>query len=120
MPQGRHALVVLNGAPAGTVRRTWRHRTTCPLLRLPPYSPELNPVETVFQFLKQRNFANQVFATAEEVKDRVEEVWNDFAHTPGPDRFTRQAKLGKTGQPTGNLTRTASFAGWVIIFVFWH
>ena len=60
------------------------------LLRLPPYSPELNPVETVFQFLKQGNFANQVFATAEVVKDRVEEVWNDFARTP--DRI---ASLGK-------------------------
>ena len=44
----------------------------------------------MFQFLKQSNFANQVFATAEVVKDRVEEVWNDFARTPG-----RIASLGK-------------------------
>ncbi len=62
------------------------------LLRLPPYGPELNPVETVFQFLKQGNFAYQVFATAEVVKDRVEEVWNDFARTPG-----RIASLGRRG-----------------------
>ena len=53
------------------------------LLHLPPCSPELNPTETAFQFLRQRNFANQVFATAEAVKARVEEVWNDFARTPG-------------------------------------
>ena len=71
------------------------------LLHLPPYSPELNPVETVLQFLKHRNFANQVFATAEVAKDRVEEVRNDFTCTPD-----RVVSLGKriwtklVGNPT--------------------
>ncbi|MCY4462238.1 MAG: transposase [Albidovulum sp.] len=40
------------------------------LLRLPPCSPELNPVETVFQFLKSRRFASQVFETADAVKEK--------------------------------------------------
>ena len=67
VPQGRLALVVLDGGG--------RHRSkslaildNVSLPRLPPYGPELKPVETGFQFLKQGNFANQVFATAEEVK----------------------------------------------------
>ena len=82
------------------------------LLHLPPYSPELNPVETVFQFLKHRNFANQVFATAEVVKDRVEEVWNDFTRTP--DRIV---SLGKrswaklVGTPTIQPVQKASPGG---------
>ncbi|MCY4459204.1 MAG: transposase [Albidovulum sp.] len=57
VPDGRHALVVLDGAG--------RHRSkgleipaSVALRRLPPRSPELNPVETVFQFLKSRHFAN--------------------------------------------------------------
>ncbi len=81
VPDGRHALVVLDGAG-------W-HRSReldCPenvsVLRLPPYSPELNPVETVFQFLKARHFANQVFETAEAVTERVAEVWEGFAASP--------------------------------------
>ena len=89
VPQGHHALAVLDGAG--------RHRSksleipdNVSLLLPPPYSPEPDPVETVFQLLKQGNFANQVFATAEVVKDRVEKVWNDFARTPG-----RVASLGK-------------------------
>ena len=112
VPRGRHALVVLDGAG-------W-HRSKSleipgdvSLLRLPPYSPEPNPVETVFQFLKQGNFDNQVFATAEEVKDRVEKVWNDFAHTPGG-----VASLGKkrswarlVGTPTAQPVQHASPGG---------
>ncbi len=89
VPRGRHALAVLDGA--GWHRsKSLEIPDNVSLLRLPPYSPEPDPVETVFQFLKQGDFANQVFATAEVVKDRVEEVWNDFARTPG-----RVASLGK-------------------------
>ena len=79
--EGRHALVILDGAG-------W-HRSKAlvipgnvSLLRLPPYSPELNPVETVFQFLKARHLANQVFDTAEMVRKRVAEVWEGFAESP--------------------------------------
>ena len=89
VPQGRHALVVLDGA--GWHRsKSLEMPDNVTLLHLPPYSPELNPVETVIQFLKHRNFANQVFATAQVVKDRVEEVWNDFTRTPD-----RVVSLGK-------------------------
>ncbi|MCY4460024.1 MAG: hypothetical protein OXC26_06435 [Albidovulum sp.] len=55
------------------------------LRRLPPYGPELNSVETVFQFLKSRRFANRVFETADAVKEKVGAVWSDF--TKSPDRI---------------------------------
>ena len=84
VPDGRHALVVFDGAG-------W-HRSKaleCPknvtVLRLPAYSPELNPVETVFQFLKARHFANQVFDTADAVKEKVAQVWKGF--TTSSDRI---------------------------------
>lgn len=73
VPRGRHALVVRDGAG-------WRRSKSLEMpgdvspLRLPPYGPEPNPVETVVRFLKQGNFGNQVFATAEEEKDMVEKV----------------------------------------------
>ena len=77
VPAGRHALVVLDGAG-------W-HRSkelevpdNVSLLRLPPYSPELNPVETLFSVLKHRHFANRVFDSAEHVRETVEQVWNGF------------------------------------------
>lgn len=80
-PQGRHALVVLDGA--GWHRsKALEVPANVSLLRLPPYSPELNPVETVLQTLKARHFANQVFATAGAVKERVGAVWQGFAGAP--------------------------------------
>jgi transposase len=35
------------------------------LLPLPPYSPELNPVENIWQYLRQNYLANRVFETCE-------------------------------------------------------
>ena len=76
-PAGKHALVVLDGA--GWHRsRDLEVPANVSLLRLPPYSPELNPVETLFSILKHRHFANRVFESAEHVRETVEEVWNGF------------------------------------------
>jgi hypothetical protein len=36
---------------------------------LPPYSPELNPQEQVWDELREKHFANKTFATLEEVVD---------------------------------------------------
>ena len=61
---GRHSeefvVMVVDGAPS--------HRSTqleipenLVLLRLPPYSPELNPVEHLWDELREKEFANKVF-----------------------------------------------------------
>ena len=42
------------------------------LLRIPPYSPELNPCEQVWQYIKQR-FKNQQFDTIENLKQWLAE-----------------------------------------------
>ena len=78
---GRHALVVLDGAGWHRSKALKIPASAAPL-RLPPYSPELNPAETVFQFLKSRHFANQVFETADAVKEKVGAVWSDFTNSP--------------------------------------
>ena len=43
------------------------------LLRLPPYSPELNPSEQIWQHIKGR-FKNQLFETLEDIKDWLYET----------------------------------------------
>ena len=45
------------------------------LLLLPPYSPELNPMENVIQYLKQNRFANRVFKDVAEVRDACRKGW---------------------------------------------
>ncbi len=58
---GAHAILILDGAG-------WHHsggklRVPCniSLLHLPPYSPELNPVETVWAYLRGNALSNRVF-----------------------------------------------------------
>lgn len=45
-----------------------------------PYSPELNPAETLFSVLKHRHFANRVFESADHVRKAVTEVRSNFMH----------------------------------------
>ena len=42
------------------------------LIFLPPYSPELNPVERLWQWLKRHSLRNRFYQTLEEVMDSVQ------------------------------------------------
>ena len=81
VPTGRHAVLVLDGAG-------W-HRSNdleipanISLLHLPPYSPELNPMENVFAFLKGNSLANRVFPTADDVRSAITSAWYRFVSDP--------------------------------------
>ncbi len=79
LPEGKHAAMVLDGA--GWHRsKDLEIPSNVPLLRLPPYSPELNPIETLFAALKHVHFANRVFESAEHVRETVIQVWDAFTH----------------------------------------
>lgn len=43
------------------------------LLFLPPYSPELNPAEKIWRWIKDR-LGNQIFQTLEDLADRVDQI----------------------------------------------
>lgn len=49
------------------------------LLFQPPYSPELNPIERVWQYLKQK-LKNIHFANLDDVKDKVAKLLNNLSH----------------------------------------
>ncbi len=52
------------------------------LLKLPPWSPELNPMETVFRYLKNNRLANRMFADVAAVTDACCKAWERFAAAP--------------------------------------
>ena len=58
---GHHAVVVLDGAGWHETGGRLRVPDNISLLKLPPYSLELNPVENVWQFLRQNKLSNRVF-----------------------------------------------------------
>jgi transposase len=52
------------------------------LLHLPPYSPELNPVENVWQYLRQNFLSNRVFENYEAIVDACCDAWNALMALP--------------------------------------
>ena len=52
------------------------------LLKLPPYAPELNPMENVWQYLRANKLAITVFDTHDEILDKCSDAWNFFANDP--------------------------------------
>lgn len=41
------------------------------LVSLPPYSPELNPVENIWEELREKYFHNRVFSSLDAVEDQL-------------------------------------------------
>lgn len=44
------------------------------IVTLPPYTPEMNPIEQIWKELRSRGFRNEVFQTLEKVVDRLCEL----------------------------------------------
>ena len=41
------------------------------LFHIPPYTPEMNPIEQIWKKIRKRGFRNEVFSTLEKVVDRL-------------------------------------------------
>jgi hypothetical protein len=52
------------------------------LLPLPPRSPELNPVENIWQFMRDNWLSNRVFTSYENIVALCCEAWNDLIEQP--------------------------------------
>lgn len=52
------------------------------LLSLPPYAPELNPVEHVWDELREKCFHNHVFGSLDALEDHLERSLRNFEHNP--------------------------------------
>lgn len=45
------------------------------ILRLPPYSPELNPIENLWHYLKSHFWSNRFYATYDALIDAAQDAW---------------------------------------------
>lgn len=78
---GAQALLILDGA--GWHRaKALKTPENITLLKLPPYAPELNPMENVWQYLRANKLAISVFDTYDHILDKCVDAWNFFAHDP--------------------------------------
>jgi transposase len=79
---GAHAVITLDGAgwhqPGGKLRIP----DNISLLMLPPYSPELNPVENVWEYLRGSHLSNRVYETYDAIVDACCNAWNALIADP--------------------------------------
>ena len=52
------------------------------LLPLPPHAPELNPVETIWQFIRYNCLSNRIFESYDEIVALCCEAWNKLIDQP--------------------------------------
>jgi len=79
---GAHALLVCDGAG-------WHQRgnklvvpDNITLLSLPPYSPELNPMENVWDYLRQNKLCARVWNTYDDILDACQSAWRFLTNDP--------------------------------------
>ena len=80
---GTHVALVLDGA-GWHVSKPLVMPANLTLIPLPPYSPELNPVERVWEYLRDRWLSHRVLASGyEAVVDAACAAWNALLAEPG-------------------------------------
>ena len=78
---GAHAVLVMDGAG-------WHKSddlvvpSNISLLHLPPYAPELNPVENIWQYLRRNKLAHRLYNTYEAIVDACCDAWNTLIAEP--------------------------------------
>jgi hypothetical protein len=73
---GAHALLLTDGAGWHQTGAQLRVPPNITLLHLPPYSPELNPVENVWAFLRSNKLSNRVFRDYDDILNACTDAWN--------------------------------------------
>lgn len=81
IPKGRHAVLIADQA-------SW-HKTpklkipsNVSLIFLPPYSPELNPIEQLWGQLKNKWLANRCFKDYNDILNSATHAWRKFIQVP--------------------------------------
>ena len=72
--EGAHAALVIDGAGYHIAAKLVIPRNIT-LIKLPPYSPELNPVENIWAYLRANKLANTVYENYEDILDKACEAW---------------------------------------------
>jgi len=78
---GAHGLVILDQA-GWHMSKALVVPDNITLLPLPPRSPELNPVENVWQYIRDNWLSNRVFGTYEDIVAHCCEAWNRLIDRP--------------------------------------
>lgn len=79
---GAQAVLVCDGAGWHQPGTRLQVPDNITMLRLPPYSPELNPMENVWAYLRHNKLATRVWDTYEQILDACQCAWRFFVDDP--------------------------------------
>ena len=79
---GRHAVLTLDGAGWHQSGGRLKVPDNISLLHLPPYAPELNPVENVWEYLRQNWLSHRVWESYDAIVDACCEAWSKLMRLP--------------------------------------
>lgn len=82
LPADQHAVMVLDRA-GWHGARALKVPGTITLVPLPPYSPELNPVERVWLYLRERHLSHRLLANYDAVVEACCRAWNALTAETG-------------------------------------
>lgn len=85
IPSGRHAILVCDQAGWHKTAKL-KTPSNISLLFLPPYSPELNPIEQLWRQLKHGWLANRCFKSYTDIMNAVTLAWKAFTGITGSIR----------------------------------
>jgi hypothetical protein len=92
---GAHAVVILDGA-GWHASRALVVPENLTLVPLPPYAPELNPIENVWAYLRANRLAISVMDGWDDIVTRCCDAWNFFADDPDRVRSITDRDYAKT------------------------
>jgi hypothetical protein len=79
---GAHAVVVCDGAGWHRRGQNLEVPTNISLLSLPPYSPDLNPMENVWDYLRQNKLCTRVWDTYDDILQACKTAWHFLIEDP--------------------------------------
>jgi transposase len=79
---GAQAVLVLDGAGWHQTGGRLRVPDNITLLHLPPYAPELNPVENVWEYLRANKLCGLVWDTYDQIIEACRSAWDFLINDP--------------------------------------
>tara|TARA_B100000929_G_scaffold285817_1_gene269995 strand:- start:25 stop:315 length:291 start_codon:yes stop_codon:yes gene_type:complete len=76
-----HAVLILDQAGWHTTGKL-NIPSNITLLSLPPRSPELNPVENIWYFMRDNWLSNRIFKSEDEIVSICSDAWNRLIDKP--------------------------------------
>ena len=77
IPKGKHAALIMDRASWHTTKNIKKFHNISIIL-LPAASPELNPVEQIWQHLRRRELSNRSFKNYEDILETCSLAWNNL------------------------------------------